>query len=127
MFQSQLYGLVMDYLRDTVLHTARCRWPVFERLGPAFEIAAIPALEAPASNAQLVECDLVSGKEVVPRSRATILHGTLGRGLRTARVFWFHLRSFVTTTRPKHSLNHNIKSVPLVLTGNTTVDAGSTA
>jgi hypothetical protein len=35
-----------------------------------------------------------------------------------ARVFWSHLRSFVTTMKPKHSLNHNIKSVPLVLTGN---------
>jgi len=30
-----------------------------------------------------------------------------------------HLRSFVTTTKPQHSLNHNLKSVPLVLTGNT--------
>ncbi|SIR63491.1 dihydroxy-acid dehydratase, partial [Bosea sp. TND4EK4] len=27
-----------------------------------------------------------------------------------------HLRSFVTTTKPKSSLNHNLKSVPLVLT-----------
>jgi hypothetical protein len=33
-------------------------------------------------------------------------------------VFWSHLRSFVTTTRPKHSLNHNLKSETKVLTGN---------
>jgi hypothetical protein len=29
-----------------------------------------------------------------------------------------HLRSFVTTTKPQPSLNHNLKSVPLVLTRN---------
>ncbi|MEZ5713399.1 MAG: FecR domain-containing protein [Sphingobium sp.] len=29
-----------------------------------------------------------------------------------------HLRSFVTTTKPQHSLIHNLKSVPWVLTGN---------
>jgi len=28
-----------------------------------------------------------------------------------------HLRSFVTTTKPQPSLNHNLKSVPWVLTG----------
>ena len=28
-----------------------------------------------------------------------------------------HLRSFVTTAKPQPSLNHNLKSVPLVLTG----------
>ncbi|MFN5778329.1 MAG: integrase core domain-containing protein, partial [Novosphingobium sp.] len=33
-------------------------------------------------------------------------------------VLGLHLRSFVTTTKPQHSLNHNLKSVPLVLTGN---------
>ena len=32
--------------------------------------------------------------------------------------FGSHLRSFVTTTRPKPSLNHNLKSAPWVLTGN---------
>uniref|UniRef100_UPI0035A88CF7 sugar transferase n=1 Tax=Sphingomonas sp. TaxID=28214 RepID=UPI0035A88CF7 len=37
-------------------------------------------------------------------------HGGLG----------LHLRSFVTTTKPQPSLNHNLKSVPLVLTGDTT-------
>jgi hypothetical protein len=46
-----------------------------------------------------------------------ILHDTFGRGLQLARVFWPHLRSIVTTMKAKHSLNHNIKSVPLVLTG----------
>ncbi|WP_374660890.1 hypothetical protein, partial [Phenylobacterium sp.] len=30
--------------------------------------------------------------------------------------FGLHLRSFVTTTKPKSSLNHNLKSVPLALT-----------
>ncbi|MFM9977864.1 MAG: hypothetical protein ACKVOP_07465, partial [Sphingomonadaceae bacterium] len=34
-------------------------------------------------------------------------------------VLGLHLRSFVTTTKPQHSLSHNLKSVPLVLTGNT--------
>ena len=53
-----------------------------------------------------------------PGCTPNILHNTLGRGLRLARVFWSHLRSFVTTTKPQHSLNHNLKSVPLVLTGN---------
>ena len=33
-------------------------------------------------------------------------------------VFGSHLRSFVTTTRPKPSLIHSLKSAPLVLTGN---------
>jgi hypothetical protein len=33
--------------------------------------------------------------------------------------FGLHLRSFVTTTKPQPSLNHNLKSVPLVLTGDT--------
>ncbi|HTN13791.1 MAG TPA: hypothetical protein VL094_03190, partial [Sphingomonadaceae bacterium] len=31
-----------------------------------------------------------------------------------------HLRSFVTTTKPQPSLIHNLKSVPLVLTGDST-------
>jgi type I restriction enzyme R subunit len=33
-----------------------------------------------------------------------------------------HLRSFVTTTKPQPSLNHNLKSVPLVLTGDNGTD-----
>ncbi|WP_206430628.1 hypothetical protein, partial [Sphingomonas sp. ABOLG] len=33
-------------------------------------------------------------------------------------VLGLHLRSFVTTTKPQHSLIHNLKSVPLALTGN---------
>jgi hypothetical protein len=55
--------------------------------------------------------------QIVPKN-VHVLHDTLCRGLRLARVFWSHLRSFVTTMRPKHSLNHNINSVPLLLTGN---------
>jgi len=35
-----------------------------------------------------------------------------------------HLRSFVTTTKPQPSLNHNLKSVPLVLTGDTPAALG---
>lgn len=62
--------------------------------------------------------DLVFGRKMSPRCPVDILQDTLGRGLGLARVFWSHLRSFVTTMRPEHSLNHNIKSVPLVLTGN---------
>jgi hypothetical protein len=54
-----------------------------------------------------------------PCCTPNVLHDTLGRGLWLADMFWSHLRSFVTTMRPKHSLNQNIKSVPLVLTGNT--------
>jgi len=50
-----------------------------------------------------------------------VLHHLLGRGLRW-RFFrgglGLHLRSFVTTTKPQPSLNHNLRSVPLVLTGN---------
>jgi hypothetical protein len=48
----------------------------------------------------------------------TMTEDAFGRGLRLARVFWSHLRSFVTTTRPKHSLNNNLKSETKVLTGN---------
>src|SRR5690606_13016531 len=33
--------------------------------------------------------------------------------------FGLHLRSFVTTTKPKSSLIHNLKSVPLALTPDT--------
>jgi hypothetical protein len=62
--------------------------------------------------------DLVLSRKMPPCCTANVLHDKLGRGLGLARVFWSHLRSFVTTTRPKHSLNHNIKSAPLVLTGN---------
>jgi hypothetical protein len=42
-------------------------------------------------------------------------------------VLGLHLRSFVTTTKPQHSLNHNLKSVPLVLTGNTALISGSSS
>ena len=47
-----------------------------------------------------------------------ILHDTLRRGLGFARVIWSHLRSFITTMRPNHSLNHSLKSGIKVLTGN---------
>src|SRR3546814_8085578 len=50
-----------------------------------------------------------------------VLHHPLRRGLGRRFCiggFGLHLRSFVTTTKPKSSLNHELKSVPLVLTGN---------
>jgi hypothetical protein len=42
--------------------------------------------------------------------------GLLGRGFFQGGL-GLHLRPFVTTTKPQSSLNHNLKSVPLVLTG----------
>ncbi|VVT23952.1 hypothetical protein SPHINGO361_80002 [Sphingomonas sp. EC-HK361] len=51
-----------------------------------------------------------------------ILHHPLGRGLHQRFCiggFGLHLRSFVTTTKPKPSLHHNLKSVPLALTADT--------
>src|SRR3546814_16059853 len=37
-----------------------------------------------------------------------------------SRRIGLHPRSLVTTTKPKSSLNHNLKSVPLVLTADST-------
>src|SRR5690606_26129121 len=71
--------------------------------------------------AQPIEHDanLVFGREVPSGLTPNILHNPLSRGL--CRRFFqgglgLHLRSFVTTTKPQPSLNHNLKSVPLVLT-----------
>jgi hypothetical protein len=66
----------------------------------------------------MIEAAHSLGQHAPPGCTLNVLHDTLGRGLQLARVFWSHLRSFVTTMKPKHSLNHNIKSVPLVLTWN---------
>src|SRR5690606_23041730 len=66
--------------------------------------------------------DLVLGREVPTRRTPDILHYPLSRGLRRRFLqggFGLHLRSFVTTTKPKSSLHHNLKSVPLVLTVDT--------
>jgi hypothetical protein len=64
--------------------------------------------------------DLVLGREMATRLPPDVLHHPLGRGL-SRRFFQgvlrLHLRSFVTTTKPQHSLNHNLNSVPLALTG----------
>src|SRR3546814_10854463 len=65
---------------------------------------------------------LVLGREVPPCRTPDILHQPLSRGLYRRFFqggFGLHLRSFVTTTKPKPSLNHNLKSVPLVLTADT--------
>src|SRR5690606_24288858 len=48
------------------------------------------------------------------------LRGSLG-GRFFQGGFGLHLRSFVTTTKPKSSLNHNLKSVPLVLTADSSL------
>ncbi|WP_147482386.1 TRAP transporter substrate-binding protein, partial [Paracoccus siganidrum] len=40
--------------------------------------------------------------------------------------FGLHLRSFVTTTKPKSSLNHNLKSVPWALTGDSQLPVNGT-
>ncbi len=51
----------------------------------------------------------------VPGRPPDILHHLLRR-LLGAQGFWSHLRSFVTTTIPKPSLNHNLNSGPQALT-----------
>jgi len=66
----------------------------------------------------MIEAAHSLGQHAPPGCTPNVLHDTLGRGFQLASVFWSRLRSFVTTMKPKHSLNHNIKSVPLVLTGN---------
>ena len=54
-----------------------------------------------------------------PPSAHHPLHRGLGRRFYIGG-FGLHLRSFVTTTKPQPSLNHNLKSVPLVLTADST-------
>src|ERR1700744_1770009 len=61
--------------------------------------------------------DLVLRREMTTRRTPDVLHHLLS-SLFGAGGFGAHLRSFVTTTRPKSSLNHNLKSVPLALTAN---------
>ena len=55
LFQRQLDDLVVDARRDAVPHPARRRWPIFQRLRPAFEVAIIPAVECPTRDAELVQ------------------------------------------------------------------------
>src|SRR5690606_2924903 len=84
-----------------------------------------PFLAAQLGNAVLAaqafqhDPDLVFGREVPTRRTPDVLHhplrGSLGRRFFQGG-FGLHLRSFVTTTKPKSSLNHNLKSGPLVLT-----------
>src|SRR5690606_35794265 len=94
-----------------------------------------PFLAAQLGNAVLAaqafqhDPDLVFGREVPTRRTPDILHHPL-RGSLGGRFFQggfgLHLRSFVTTTKPKSSLNHNLKSVPLVLTADRVMDSLST-
>src|SRR6185312_3334370 len=63
--------------------------------------------------------DLVLSREVASGLPPDILHHSLGRDLHRRFCIGgsgLHLRSFVTTTKPRSSLNHNLKSVPLALT-----------
>src|SRR5690606_4396802 len=63
--------------------------------------------------------DFVLCREVPARRTPYVLHHPLSWGLRRRFFqggFGLHLRSFVTTTKPKSSLNHSLKSVPLALT-----------
>jgi hypothetical protein len=85
-------------------------------------------LAAQLSNAVLAaqpiehDADLVFGREMATGLPPNVLHDPLSRSLYRRffqGVLGLHLRSFVTTTKPQHSLNHNVKSVPLVLTGDT--------
>src|SRR5690606_35442873 len=84
-----------------------------------------PFLAAQLGNAVLAaqafqhDPDLVFGREVPTRRTPDVLHhplrGSLGRRFFQGG-FGLHLRSFVTTTKPKSSLNHNLNSGPSVLT-----------
>src|SRR5690606_33777650 len=94
---------------------------VIKALGDAFLAAQLgDAVLA----AQPIEndADLVFSREVATGLTPNILHHPLSRGLRrrfSQGGLGLHLRSFVTTTKPQPSLNHNRKSVPLVLTADT--------
>ena len=53
LIQCQFDDLIMDLSRYPVPHSARRRWPVFQRLRAAIEVAVIPAAKVPACNAQM--------------------------------------------------------------------------
>src|SRR5690606_39476774 len=65
------------------------------------------------------DADLILGREVPTGRTADILHHPLSRDLHRRFFqggFGLHLRSFITTTKPKTSLTYNLKPVPWVLT-----------
>ena len=93
---------------------------VIQALGDAF-LAAQLGNAVFAAQAIQHDADLVLGRKVPSGLPPDVLHHPLRRGLGKRFCiggFGLHLRSFVTTTKPKSSLNRNLKSVPLVLTGN---------
>src|SRR5690606_20436366 len=83
-----------------------------------------PFLAAQFSNAVIAaqafkhDPDFILGREVPACRPPDVLHHLLRRSLHRffQGGFGLHLRSFVTTTKPKSSLIHNLKSVPLALT-----------
>src|SRR5690606_29090360 len=92
---------------------------VIQALGDAFLAAQLGDTVFAAQPLQH-DPDFVFCREVPARRTPYVLHHPLGRGLRRRFFqggFGLHLRSFVTTTKPKSSLNHNLKSVPWALTG----------
>src|SRR5690606_34821752 len=86
-----------------------------------------PFLAAQFSNAVIAaqafkhDPDFILGREVPACRPPDVLHHLLRRSLHRffQGGFGLHLRSFVTTTKPKSSLIHNLKSVPLALTPDT--------
>src|SRR3546814_1626941 len=47
--------MLLDIVADAIPHPARRRWPILQRLRPAFEVAVIPSIEGPAGDAELVQ------------------------------------------------------------------------
>src|SRR5665213_2911856 len=94
---------------------------VIQALGDAF-LAAQLGDAVLAAQAVQNDPDLVLGREVPPGRTADILDHLLRRlfGSRRSKA---HLRSFVTATRPKPSLNHTLKSGPQALMGDNAVVA----
>src|SRR4051794_39051451 len=83
---------------------------IVQALGDAFLAAKLGKAVLAAQTVQH-DPDLVFRREMSPRRTTDVFHHLLGR-LLGAWGSGSHLRSFVMTTRPKPSLNHNLKSGP---------------